>query len=455
VAIEDVVGAELATASVRNGHQPRRSESIHTIKYMGSKREIIDFVAPTIERHILPGERVMDVMAGTSSVAYSLRQNHPVVANDIQHFSAAIARAVLGTKVPVPASSELIDRLRPHFLRNQHELVQLFADSLEMEGSFLQRRQQGPFTLDDLEDYRAYFAGFPDPVEYTNTIERPGDPLAVELQQMVKERRTELDSFPYVLMSAYFANTYIGLRHAIEIDSYRYAIDQEFPVGDDLRDVLLVALMFATSYCNAGTGHFAQYRDIETPQVLDDVFIYRSRDFLAYFTSKLDELAARLSPAPYDNQVWTLDFREALAPERLDGVSLVYADPPYSFVHYSRFYHLLETLVRYDYPACEFKGRYRHDRHQSPFCIRRQAAGAFEALIQPLAERRIQLVISYSDAPSNMISLDEILALCAKHYPAGFDVRVEYLDYRHTTMGRRGDKHRDVQEALIVCGDRF
>ena len=434
--------------------KPRRNDSVHTIKYMGSKRELLDFVAPAIESLLEPGERVLDVMAGTSSVAFALKDRHSVVANDIQHFSATIARATLNLNSAVPTSEALIEELTPHFVRNQAELLEVFKEPLEIEREFVIQSRQSKFNEEDLTAYRQYFASFPNPVEYTNADQEPADALSARLQKMVQERRADATLFPYILNSAYFSNTYIGLRHAIEIDSYRYAIDQAFPPGSEFREVLLSALMFATSYCNAGTGHFAMYRDIETPKVLDDVFIYRSRDFLSYFRSKLDEYHERLAPTPYENDVWTMDYRDALSGDRLDGVSLVYADPPYSFVHYSRFYHLLETLVRYDYPACEFKGRYRHDRHQSPFCIRRQAYGAFEELIRPLAERGIQLVISYSDAPSNMITLDEILEICRAHYNSDFDVAVQQFDYKHTTMGRRGDKHREVLETLVICSNR-
>ncbi|WP_239508159.1 DNA adenine methylase, partial [Proteus mirabilis] len=36
---------------------------------------------------------------------------------------------------------------------------------------------------------------------------------------------------------------------------------------------------------------------------------------------------------------------------------MVYADPPYTSVQYSRYYHVLNVLTDYDYPVCEGPGR--------------------------------------------------------------------------------------------------
>ena len=70
----------------------------------------------------------------------------------------------------------------------------------------------------------------------------------------------------------------------------------------------------------------------------------------------------------------------------------MYADPPYTRDHYSRYYHVLETMSLRDNPEVSMtmiraggsprvsRGVYRADRYQSPFCIKSQAAGAFEEL---------------------------------------------------------------------------
>jgi adenine-specific DNA methylase len=100
-----------------------------------------------------------------------------------------------------------------------------------------------------------------------------------------------------------------------------------------------------------------------------------------------------------------MDFREALAEPKL-RFEVVYADPPYTRDHYSRYYHALETMCLRDNPVISTatiggkvvlsRGLYREERHQSPFCIKSQAPEAFDALCKAVARRGSALVLSYS-----------------------------------------------------------
>ena len=107
--------------------------------------------------------------------------------------------------------------------------------------------------------------------------------------------------------------------------------------------------MFAMSYNSQSTGHYAQYRDATNDSSKDDILIYRQREILPYFKNKFDQLKSFLGRNPHEHRVTSMDYVACL--EAIEENSLVYADPPYAFVHYSRFYHALETLVRYDYPT--------------------------------------------------------------------------------------------------------
>ena len=66
---------------------------------------------------------------------------------------------------------------------------------------------------------------------------------------------------------------------------------------------------------------------------------------------------------------------------------------PYFKEHYSRYYHVLNTLCLYDYPALPINpqthelsiGRNREDRRGSDFGKKAKALGAFETLITKCA----------------------------------------------------------------------
>lgn len=138
--------------------------------------------------------------------------------------------------------------------------------------------------------------------------------------------------------------------------------------------------------------------------------------------------------------------------------AVVYADPPYAFVHYSRFYHAMETLVRYDYPQIQHvngkvvKGRYREGRHQSPFCIKTQGRGAFADMFDGVKASASDLLLSYSN--TGTIDIDVLISLAKEHFGAEYEVWVEVMDHTHMTMGRSKDRSRQVKESLIIARRR-
>jgi adenine-specific DNA-methyltransferase len=422
--------------------------SIHLIKYMGSKREILGAVTEAVRRVTPAGATVLDIFAGTHAVGYALREDFRIIASDIQAYSKPIGETLLKTWA-LPSAEEIWACLKPHYERNLAALQDIYAKPLAEEAAILAGAD--PSTDEEVQAFAAFQHSLPDPVGwFTDPPAGNGSELNAHLWSLVSERHAGVhDTFPYVQTAAYFANTYVGIFHALQIDSVRYAIDQAYPEGHPVRASALAALMFAVSYINCSPGHFAMWRDATNPRNAADILLYRRRDLLSYFMSKLAELSERLTmPFSDTNEVWTRHYEDALAD--LGDVTTVYADPPYSAVHYSRFYHLLESLVRYDYPAVAHRGRFREDRHQSPFCIRSKVHDAFRALAEPLAARGIRLVLSYAN--TGMIAPGELLALLRDVYAdTGYAVWSEEVAHQHSTMGRLGDKTRDVREALIFC----
>lgn len=210
--------------------------------------------------------------------------------------------------------------------------------------------------------------------------------------------------------------------------------------------------MFAMAYASQGTGHYAQYRDAKTESSMADISIYRRKSISDLFVRKFDAVFSELpsEPSTLSHEATSLDYNDCLA--AFSG-GTVYADPPYAFVHYSRFYHAIETLVLYDYPAIQekkgqvVKGRYREDRHQSPFCIRTTVADAFQKLFRGVSESGSSLVLSYSN--TGMISLADLGALAAEEF-AGRSIEVLSKDYKHMTLGRQFDRDRNVEECLLL-----
>jgi adenine-specific DNA-methyltransferase len=205
--------------------------------------------------------------------------------------------------------------------------------------------------------------------------------------------------------------------------------------------------MYAMSYTTQSTGHFAQYRDGDTMDAMNNIITYRVKDFYNHFNKKFQELLESLDDSLKLLRTSTSDYKDCFS--AIPQGSTVYADPPYAPVHYSRFYHALETLIKYDYPQIDHKGRYRSDRHQSPFSQKSNATEAFNALFSGIVNRKCQMILSYSD--NGVLDIETIIELANNNFISNYKIDIETINHTHSTMGRFEDAARDVKEYLIIA----
>ena len=184
------------------------------------------------------------------------------------------------------------------------------------------------------------------------------------------------------------------------------------------------------------------------------VFVNYLKQYTALATVRRDHIAVRA------------DFREALAKPFVKP-SVVYADPPYTRDHYSRFYHALETIALGDDPSItmsnlgggnlQSRGGYRAGRHQSPFCIKSEAPAAFSALFAGVAALRVPLVLSYSgydpsmEARPRVMPLQNVVNLAKEHF---VDVQVEELsNLEHMKLNSMSlnKAAKGTTEVLLLC----
>jgi len=389
------------------------------IKYMGSKAKIIDFVVDGINR-VYDGGKVCDLFAGAGSLSGALGNAVDFVANDIQEYSGVISRCYLG-------------RVSEAF----HSIG--VADITKVAEAH----------YDDIA------AGLPEDLTYFDT-----DDLDEfnQIEECNRNLLSSLDQTSFNLFTRCYSGTWWSAEQCCWIDAFKRAIDEttaanQFTEND--KSLALTALMHAMAYCSQGTGHFAQYRDAKTHSSMRDIQIYRRKSIPDLFERKFLSLRKwnyqHVSPSN-NFEISASDYVDCLKNFE-DGT--VYADPPYAFVHYSRFYHALETLVLYDHPALQemggatVKGRYREERHQSPFSIRSQVPDAFEKMFKGVMRAKSNLVLSYSN--TGLFGLEELVELAERTFGNGYAVNVQFSSHKHMTMGRSKDRDREVQEALILA----
>lgn len=378
------------------------------IKYMGSKSKIMDFILDGINE-IHDGRDICDLFSGSGSLSGALGQQCVVHSNDIQNYSRVLADTYNRSYSDegMPSSHHIIKQAERIISKNRIKINVVYDKKM---------------SLKDFND----------------------------VEEIQKDLINNDFNYKWHLFSKNYSGTWWSYEQCLWIDALRQVAEKYRK--KPYYSVILSSLMFSMAYASQGTGHYAQYRDAKTQSSLRDIIIYRTRSIKDYFIRKYDEISDYIpkSPILMPHKSTSLDYRECL--KTFNG-GTVYADPPYCFVHYSRFYHALETLVLYDFPSLQVqrgkivKGRYREGRHQSPFCIKTQVKKAFIDLFEGLKISNSNMVLSYSN--TGMITIDELYAITKEILP---NKKYELLtiDHQHMTLGRKEDRQRDVKECLIL-----
>lgn len=368
------------------------------IQYMGSKARMLDSIEVAVDAVDPAGGPALDLFSGSGVVASRLGRSRPVTAVDVQEYARVLSAALLS---PARFGLEEIGRLTARARERASELSEVAAmPLLRLEREALEAAAVG--SLDGLCEVIEHGS----PVAFERGDPPPDGPLADALGASVARMGAVVDR---VTLFRFYGGVYFGYRQALALDCLLEVV-RSLPSGP-VRDTGMAAALGAASDCVTSVGsHFAQPvrpRDREgepKASVLRKAMRRRERDAFARFAERLS-LYAAAPAAPFEASAVRDDYRRFLYGHS-GSVGVVYADPPYTRDHYSRFYHVLETMARGDDPdiarvrvggrSALSRGLYRRDRHQSPFCIRSQAPGAFRELFRGAMQLGAPLVLSYS-----------------------------------------------------------
>lgn len=350
------------------------------VRYMGSKKSLAPEISEIISRSS-PKATVLDVFAGMCAVGTEVSARHMLFTNDIHAYASTFASALFTGGANGPTSLSARSELIGFYLKN--------ASALEAAIKYRLRKE------DEVFSQGASDGGWRSGLEFTNRELSRVPARKLSGLSDIGQYRQNSKLFPYCLVTSYFSSAYFGIRQSIEIDSLRYAIDQ---APSRHRDRYLAALIDAVSHCATAPGHFAQYLVPRDKRTFEYITRIRSRSVIERFFDALDRFPRVNCHARRHNKVFNSEATQLLLEKRsyFSRHNLViYADPPYSRAQYSRYYHLLETVVRYDYPACKSKGRYRDDRHQTDFSRKANVVHAMERFSCAAAATGARLYLSY------------------------------------------------------------
>ncbi len=418
------------------------------IQYLGSKWRIREEISDAV-RSVATGGVVHDLFAGTGVVSANLAANFDVEASDIQEYSRVLTSALTS-----PAEVSWDD----WFARADAQVsrwVKVFRleGLLALESDALQASEDSTDLLGEMIESGSIVAAH-------ELKGRNGWLFEVVDEHVVAQLPT---------IFRYYGGVYFGYRQALMLDALAVTARDQIDGALDTRLAALLGL--ASDLTSSVGGHFAQpirTRDRNGEAkvgTLLSVASARSRSLRGRFLQQADRYR-NLVPSDHRVTAHCEDFREAL--DRITPSSAcVYADPPYTRDHYSRFYHVLETLARGDDPGLArttagkgsraSRGLYRVERHQSPFSIVRQAASAFDELFHRTLSKGCPLVLSYSPTAvsekprQRSIGLDELISIATRH---ASDVRVAPISgVKHARLNRRDVSVAapEVAEVVIVA----
>lgn len=398
------------------------------INYQGSKKNLLEFIHDNLDQYINEKDVILDVFAGTSSVAYSYKRTNVVYANDAEVYASTMARALL---YDYNDSFVELDKVKKAFLgyKNPDSRYDFWIDV-----------EKKAIVEENIEELVKLYSEIP-------TIWENGSKWFSSRDE-------------YSLFVKYYSTSYFGIKQARDIDALRYAIEK---VGGISKDVYLAALFYAMKECVLSKdGHMAQPLDLRKNK--SRVFRLRTKDIYTLFLQKMDEFSSdSFVHSVGENKVYNSNFEDLINDaECLKDVTVIYADPPYTDMQYSRYYHILNTVVEYDYPDVTkngekyTKGLYLENRFQSQLSQKSKCLKSMEKLISFSNKNNITLVISFAypkdvtvqKTDRYVMDIEDLIDLCKRYYSPS-KVHALTQDYEHSN--NRNSETKKVLEYLIIC----
>lgn len=358
------------------------------MKYMGSKRAMLDNGLGSMLRTEAKGRsRVVDLFAGSGSVAWFAAQNLrlPVIACDLQTYTQWLARSVIERTEQVSPEDLELAWIRP--------------------------------TLDRVPSTQSWRLAF--------SVDARGGSAGVWAKAA---REVCADSRGSGVIWRAYGGYYFSPRQAVLFDSLRRSL----PARGPLKWVCQAALIVAASKCAAAPGHTAQpfATTRSAGPFLREAWL---RDPIEVVRSAMRDIGARTA-----NVVGSARVGDALQVARqLQEKDLVFVDPPYSAVHYSRFYHVLETIARGGCGRVDGTGRYPPpaERPSSEFSQKTTSIPALEQLFASLGNRGCTAIVTFPRGKSsNGLSGKVVQEMAAEHFKIGH----RYVKTRFSTLGGNG-----------------
>lgn len=406
------------------------------LNYPGSKRRLLDFILSNSKKYLSEDSVILDIFCGTGSVAEMFKnEGFTVCANDSENYSRNIAFSLLNG-----LDDDLdLDQINSHYEDNYLKLSKNFSEALKTEESLISSRKTEIVEFD---------------LALPKIWKGEGVTLYGKNYAAETELRNASGNLPFCLFTTYYSGYYFGLKQSIQIDSIRYAIEQ----CNSNNEVLLTCLYYAMKEATfSKDGHMAQ--PLNRAKNLRRLFKCREKDIYEIFRKKLNDFKTEKKPCR-QSRVFNLPFEELILDTNImHGVDFIYADPPYTDMQYSRYFHLLNTVTAYDYPDLTRKngklttGLYADNRFQSKISNKKSALPELSDLMHVAKRNGCVLAFSYAfpvdreNQPTDRytMNIDDLIDKMRDIFP-----KVDIIKENFKHCNNRNSAAKKVYEYLII-----
>lgn len=372
---------------------------------MGSKRMMLqNGLGSLMLEESKNAKRIVDLFCGAGAVIKfaAEKTDRSILAFDLQNYSIVLAKSILNR----------ISRLKSEEIEKEW----LLRAGESRKQAFLWQKAQKLSTKIDMRSARSY-------------VER--------CRELCEE---ESDVGP--IWNAY-GGYYFSPEQALTFDH----LLSELPENGNERIACQAAMIVAAMRCVASPGHTAQPLQ---PTRTAKKFIIESwkRDPIEVCKNTLKEVCEQ--HAQTLGEAYVSDAIEEA--KKLKSSDLVFVDPPYTGVQYSRFYHVLETLARGNCGTVTGVGRYPSlaERPQSAFSNAGQSEEALKKLLANLAQSGPTVIFTFPEGGCSNGLSGEIVLQEAKEY---FLIDKKVVKGKFSTLGGNKDKREprlDSSELILL-----
>ncbi len=376
------------------------------MKYMGSKRYMLANGLGELLREQLPNaKRFVDPFSGSGGVINFVALYEPfkgeILASDLQKYSVVLANSVIARTKPF-----LIEDIKKKWIepaKNKITKSKLFLRAEDLDKSH-----------------------------------------SKSIKSKVRDARKLCETRSAIgpIWNAYGGH-YFSPKQALSLDYLLNAL----PKNSKDRNICLAALIIAASRCAAAPGHTAQPFQ-PTPGAGKFIEISWRLDVFKSCESALKEIAPIY--ARVKGKAVVSDAKKMLS--KLKKADLVFLDPPYSGVQYSRFYHVLETIAQGKCGPVSGVGRYPaiSKRPQSQFSNAGQSLKALDELLSGLSKKQVKVIFTFPKGKcSNGLSGDSVIETANKYFDLDLQksrIHQHVITGQFSTLGGNNKLNKNKKE---------